>query len=483
MRGVFILRSFKRLKIALVVVAFVCSCSAISACETKDEKRDRYEIVAEYFEDGRLSVDMKASVVIKSDGSNEIKFDMYPNAYRSGASITPLKDGDYCGDLTMKTVELNGKRAEYELTGADENVLSVKADGALKKGEVVTVFIGYESKLSMSDERLSYGAGWANIGNFFPMLCVYKNGEYIECEFGSVGDPFVSEIADYSVSLTVPSKYVVASGLTATGCDVEDSKTMYRYRINSVRDVAFSINEKYSIMEKKWGDRSIKYYFYDDENAENTLNVATAALGYFSEKFGEYPYPSLALAQTRFDAGGMEYPCFCMIADNLPEEDKLFAVVHEIAHQWWYSLVGNDQINSPYLDESLAEYSSFSFFADHGEFGLDAEKIYNETKAGCAYLEHAFLSVYPDYVGAVGRGVYEFRNQFDYVNSVYSKGMLMMKAAEDAVGKKKLMNKLKKYCEKYAYAIADEEGFLDCMGEARPIIESYLGGKVFIPLN
>ncbi len=25
-------------------------------------------------------------------------------------------------------------------------------------------------------------------------------------------------------------------------------------------------------------------------------------------------------------------------------------VVHEVLHQWWYSLVGNDQVNEPWLD-------------------------------------------------------------------------------------------------------------------------------------
>ena len=51
--------------------------------------------------------------------------------------------------------------------------------------------------------------------------------------------------------------------------------------------------------------------------------------------------------------GGMEYPelIFTM---PLPE-----VIAHEIAHQWWYGLVGDDQYHDPWLDESFASYFEF----------------------------------------------------------------------------------------------------------------------------
>ena len=33
-------------------------------------------------------------------------------------------------------------------------------------------------------------------------------------------------------------------------------------------------------------------------------------------------------------------------------------VAHEVAHQWWYSLVGNDQIDEPWLDEAFAQFTT-----------------------------------------------------------------------------------------------------------------------------
>jgi aminopeptidase N len=38
---------------------------------------------------------------------------------------------------------------------------------------------------------------------------------------------------------------------------------------------------------------------------------------------------------------------------------------HEVAHQWFYSLVGNDQARDPWLDEGLANWAAMSI--DHFE--------------------------------------------------------------------------------------------------------------------
>lgn len=473
-------------KILAVAIASALFCQLVvllSACSEKNEELDVYTVVAEYAEDGTIKVETSVKIHAKESGTSEVKFNLYPSAYRAGAAITPLKEGDGSGSFDLTKVTFNGSAANYELSGADKNVLTIATDRAYNEGECFNVSVFYEAKLSDSDERLAAGKDWANLGNFIPMLCVYRDGRYIECEFGDMGDPFVSEVADFNVSLIVPSEYVVASGFLASGCDVEDDKTMYSYSARSVRDVAFSINKNYSVSEKKWGDKLIKYYFYGDKASEETLGVAIDALEYFSKNFGAYPYPVFAFAESKFDAGGMEYPCFTLIADNLSREDYIFAVVHEIAHQWWYGLVGNDQIESPFLDESLAEYSTLLFFSERKNYGIDADAIYRATKTGCAYADHAFISIYPDYIGAVGRGLYEFKGQYDYVISVYSKGMLMMKAAEESVGKNNLLRKLKGYCSKYAYKIADENDFLECMGAAKPVIDSYLKGKVLLPLD
>jgi aminopeptidase N len=47
----------------------------------------------------------------------------------------------------------------------------------------------------------------------------------------------------------------------------------------------------------------------------------------------------------------MEYP---ELVFSIPAAD---VIAHEVAHQWWYGLVGNNQYREPWLDESFAQYS------------------------------------------------------------------------------------------------------------------------------
>ena len=53
---------------------------------------------------------------------------------------------------------------------------------------------------------------------------------------------------------------------------------------------------------------------------------------------------------------------------------------HEVNHQWFYNLVGNDQLDEPWLDESLTSYSTYRYYADR--YGQDAADGYFDTFEG-----------------------------------------------------------------------------------------------------
>ena len=66
---------------------------------------------------------------------------------------------------------------------------------------------------------------------------------------------------------------------------------------------------------------------------------------------------------------GQEYDGLVFLATKFYNEyddsarSNLVAIgVHEIAHQWWFGLVGNDQAMEPWLDEAMAVYSEAIFY-------------------------------------------------------------------------------------------------------------------------
>jgi aminopeptidase N len=73
-----------------------------------------------------------------------------------------------------------------------------------------------------------------------------------------------------------------------------------------------------------------------------------------SSRYGLYPWRSYTIVVPP-DLGtvGIEYPMLSFVGRSRYER---LIVDHETAHQWFYSLVGNDQARDPWLDETLATW-------------------------------------------------------------------------------------------------------------------------------
>ena len=123
-----------------------------------------------------------------------------------------------------------------------------------------------------------------------------------------------------------------------------------------MRDVAFSVGH-FAVAEQDVAgvhvtvgvDRSV------NEDPHHDLALIADALPKYEARFGAFPWPVYSVAMTPGFAGGIEFPLHVMQGPD--SQDR--SVVHELAHQWFYSLVGNDQARDPWLDEALASYAEF----------------------------------------------------------------------------------------------------------------------------
>jgi len=88
--------------------------------------------------------------------------------------------------------------------------------------------------------------------------------------------------------------------------------------------------------------------------AKAILAMATSALSRLSQRYGAYPWRSYTVVVPRnFGEGGIEYPTLSFVGAS---DIARVVVDHETGHQWFYSLVGNDQVRDPWLDETLATW-------------------------------------------------------------------------------------------------------------------------------
>ena len=212
-----------------------------------------------------------------------------------------------------------------------------------------------------------------------------------------------------------------------------------------------SASANYVCAERETNGVKVRYYS-SSEDAEG-LDTACRAVETFSRLFGEYPYDTLSVAITPFKEGGMEYPSFVMVSDALGGDMKTEAIVHEISHQWWYAAVGNDQINEPWLDEGLAEYSTTLYYENNPDLGVTTQDRIADAMQ--SYI--LFSDVYSDTegIGRMDRPLGSYSSPTDYAFHAYVKGELMFDSLRHIIGDEAFFNGLRAYYSDYSGRVAD----------------------------
>ena len=76
------------------------------------------------------------------------------------------------------------------------------------------------------------------------------------------------------------------------------------------------------------------------------------AIAALEQHLGPFPYETLTVALLPDYGGGIEYPSLILQATPSPQ-----VLVHEVAHMWFYGMVGNSQFRDPWLDEAFASWA------------------------------------------------------------------------------------------------------------------------------
>ncbi len=476
----------------LILVCAIGVFPCISGCKKSAKIYTRYEITAEYSPENR-TLTGTAKVTFENTGDSEIsvlKFQTYPNAYRKDALYKPVSTtyadaayyaGESYGEMSISSV--HGSK-NWELMGDDKNILYVFLERSLFPGDKVVLDIGFLTKLAQVNHRTGVTKNTVNLGNFYPVLCGFKNGGFYECNYYSDGDPFYSDCAEYKVRLTLPKEYEMASTGEITEERMLESKKAYTVYATNVRDFALVLSKDFRIERVKEGKTELAYYYYADKTPSKTLETVREAFAYYQKTFGEYPYDRYTVAQTGLCFGGMEYPNLTMISDALQDTELVRALAHETAHQWWYGVVGSDQTRNAWQDEGLAEYSAICFFEQYEKYALKREDLVTE-----ALKEYrSYYDVYGSVLGRTDTGMTrdlaEYISDYEYKCLAYDKAVVMFDTLRKSVGDRKFFSALKRYYQLGRYEMngagalvgAFEKTGLDVGG----FFDSFLSGKAVL---
>ncbi|MGA9351581.1 MAG: M1 family metallopeptidase [Anaerolineae bacterium] len=380
----------------------------------------------------------------------EVYFRLFPN--------TP----GYGGAMEIERVVLNGQEAQviYELSNS---ALKVPLAKPLAPGEQLDITLDFLVRVPQDNDQgynqFVYSDGVLAIPNFYPIVPVYDDeGWNIELAPG-YGDAVYSDTSLYLVQLTVPQEMVVAtSGSVVARADNGDGTVTLTCASGPMRDFSVVMSDEYQVVSDTVGQTTINSYYMpdDEEGGREVLEYASQALQTYNELFGLYPFSEFDVMETPTTAGGIEYPGLIVMNRKYYDEkggNFEFTTAHEVAHQWWYSLVGNDQVDDPWLDEALTQYSTLIYFEEvHGKGVADSIRE--------SYFEEGYQKTVEEGRDAVVAQPVAAFSPEDYGPIVYVKGPLFFHALRQQVGDDVYFEIMRRYLEQHKYGIATPESFL-----------------------
>lgn len=448
-------------------------------------QNSQYNISIEFDGENTLRGSERVTFENSSDNALDyVQFNLYANAFKDKDKVVTTGDerayyeGFNEGGIQILRVAVEGQDGEFSLSEDDE-IMIVSLGREIYPDESALIEIDFILTLANVNHRLGRGENTINLGNFYPILSVYENGVgFYTTLYKPFGDPFYSGVADYQVSISCPEEFIVASSGQGTR-----EGNVSTFEGKNIRDFALVLSKDFSSKKKK-GVCEVEYFGYEgDENINECLDLSLKAVEYFSNNFGEYPYEKLTVVKNSFLQGGMEYSGLVMISDEV--EDVEYVIVHEIAHQWWYGGVGNNQFEHAWIDEGLAEYSSLMFFRDNGGYGVDYKEYLNACTSSYKLYEKVQNKVYGRVDGVMDKNLDNFLSSPDYVAMAYTKSTLMFNSLEEGLGRGKFLSALRKLYEDYLFKVVSPPEVIACFSSSshrdlEGFFTSWLHGKTVV---
>ncbi len=339
-------------------------------------------------------------------------------------------------------VTVGGRRATVRWTTGTN--LRVSLRPALAPGRTTTVTIPFHLVLGEGDgsfgARMGRTDGVLNLGDWFPILSTVHDAH-------GVGDPQVTWAADrIRMELTLPED-VDPDQVATSGARVrwDAARRLLVTEIRHARNAAVALSPAYRVSEGDVDGTRVRVLALGDAG-ETLLAHVGAALRRYADWYGPYPFPTLDVAETGVPEYGQEYPGLVFLGREVAR--SAFGVWHEVAHQWWYGLVGNDQIREPWLDEAVATFSS-----------LYALGI---APATCSTLPVDMpITAWPaepttgDWSGCDG-----------YAETVYLRGAVFLDALREVLGTERLFAILRAFVAAHRWEVARGQDLVDAFRAA-----------------
>jgi len=377
--------------------------------------------------DDRRTVTGTEKVVFTPDERvDELVFRLVPN----GPESAPNGNHLVVDAVRGKDVSSGG----YEAAGAADpgGLYVVSLRDGLAAGKSTEVALDFTLTLGTggfdrfgADDQVSWWASGA------PLLAWEPGTGWAEDPFVALnGETATSPVMDTSVSVSAPENLtVLMTGARAEPSAPQDGRRTWTSTEKVARDVGVAAGPFTTAQTTTPDGVGVTVGVLPGSRlpAEQLAEETSTAIAGIEAHVGAFPYRTLTVALLPDYGGGIEYPSMILEASPIPE-----VLVHEVAHMWFYGMVGNSQFRDPWLDEAMASWAEA--VVDGNEGLVDRQALSLD--------------------GPVDGSMADYQNDHSYFRLVYDKGGAALLAARDAAGPDAFDAAIRCYVDANAWSIA-----------------------------
>lgn len=389
---------------------------------------------------------------------SELPFRLYAN-----------NPGADAGSMKIVAAAVAGRPVQPELSVSD-TVAVLPLSETLPPGGAIGIDLSYTATVPI-DSRGDYGiysvdqqhGTWA-LSFWYPVIAGWDPDHGFELDpVSRNGDAIFSSTAFFDVTVRAPASWRLATTGVEMSRQVAGDTQITRFSAGPVRDFNLVADNDFgNTTVEVDGTRIVAWFDPGRERvATAAANDAALALRLYNQLFGPYPYVELDIVPVElYGASGVEFPQLIYIDSNYYSPDQqvdvpnafTFTVAHEVMHQWWYGLVGNNQYLHAFMDEGLTNYISCQVFFDK-EYGPVVAAKMSGTYLVTPY--QAMLKRNADQV--VDTPTDAFHTEGAYVSTIYSKAPLGFQAINQAIGDDAFFAALRQYAATERFQVAQPD--------------------------
>jgi len=387
---------------------------------------------------------------------NEVEFRLFPNILGGHIEVSNI------------LVNEQGVTPTYNLANS---LMILPFAAPLEPGQSSVIKMDFSVTVPQ-DVKLNYGLlsytdNVLALAHAYPTIPVYDDEGWNAEIPSQQGDVTYTDVSFYIVKVSAPKNLTVVT----TGSEISQNEDGQSQTITvaegPARDFFLAASHGYKEFTRTNGGVTIRSYAPTglEEGAQAALEIAAKSLELYGQLYAPYPYTELDIVATPTLAGGIEYPGLIVVASRAfqateenagitPKQLMQGIVAHEVGHQWFYNLVGDDQLDDPWLDEAFAQYLTLEYFTD--QYGSQGERGFR------ASLENRWKSIDNADI-PIGLPVTSYSDQ-EYGAIVYGRGPLFLVALKEKIGDEVFNEFLKDYVTQLSWGIATPD-FMQSLAE------------------